>query len=619
MREKFFIDGVEVNEPLNYQGIEIQLNWDKDSNSQAVSVSELEFGVSDGRTEADSYKILKTKMSRGLSGGTGVTEGVPFKIILDSERGRQSEIFNGYINLWKSKNRNGVISAPIIESGSLDWLNDIAEAVTFDMLDDLGLIDSSLYVEIPYCIEKKQNAFEVIICVVSLFVIADSLATQIQILSKNVADTAGVFTTASGVIGLIAQSIYIVGLVVALAGLLLSLYRLIIQPVKYHYGMYVKDLFDIATRYLGYTFTSSILQTQPFDGLILLPEKYNIQNGNYLEGLLKPSVNESKGYYKGTFADLIRSFKVMFDAKIVIDSGVFYFEKRNFRLSNDGLKLPDMYDSRYEFEFNHEDFNSNTIVSFMTDFSDRHTVKEYAGTSCQAIQTPKVVINSQMRLTKGLSENRIPFALGKRKTKYSDIENLLNGAIAGVNSSLNLIIEALNAVIDTANDVIDSLNDLITGLEFIGINLDIDIETLDSIDSDSIQIPFDNKIGLLKMESDYVNVPKLLMLDGRKLLGDDYLNAKYIFDNFHIYKLFVEYNGNVPNQYLIKSIDEMPFTYTDYETVKNNNAIFTAQGETGELISLKFNPYKQTASLQYRVLKQYTDNLQLQILEPDGL
>ncbi|MEX5502106.1 hypothetical protein, partial [Pseudomonas syringae] len=86
------------------------------------------------------------------------------------------------------------------------------------------------------------------------------------------------------------------------------------------------------------------------------------------------------GYFKGTFGDFIRAFKTMFNAKLVIDNSVsgspiFYFEKYNFRKSESGITIPELWGDSNKFAFNYNDFKSNIKLAFMVDQQDRHTIK----------------------------------------------------------------------------------------------------------------------------------------------------------------------------------------------------------------------------------------------------
>jgi len=305
MIARYYINGQEVQRPINHSAVKYRIEFDQEQQTQTLGISELDFGVADLRDTKDAKVILRDIVNKGLSGGVGITEGVPLRIVLDSERGETIDTFNGYINLWDSQFDVGKLTAPIQQSGSLDWFNDQIDSFSFDYLESIGLISSVNYITIPYCIEKKQNALEIIILYVSVFVITDKLAEQLKELQQLLAETANPFSTFSGTAKILAQVVYLAILLAALIGLLLQLFENIIQRNKFHYGMKVADMMEIGLKYLGYKFSSSIFQNSVYKDLILLPEKYQVGTNtgilSAIEGLIKDNKREQTGYYKGTF------------------------------------------------------------------------------------------------------------------------------------------------------------------------------------------------------------------------------------------------------------------------------------------------------------------------------
>ena len=91
-----------------------------------------------------------------------------------------------------------------------------------------------------------------------------------------------------------------------------------------------------------------------------------------------------------------------------------------------------------------------------------------------------------------------------------------------------------------------------------------------------------------------------------------------MFDQFHVYGLFVARNDFPANQYLIKDAKGIPFLFEQTKEVLKNNAIFTERGEKGEIISIEAGFEDQTADIDYKILKKYTNNIELQYLEPNG-
>lgn len=626
------LDGIEINEPDNYAEISIELNFDTDANKQSVSLNDYEFGTMDLRNAADGASIIKSYVANPNS--LGVIEGKPFTIILDNERGKQYKLFDGYADLWRAKYENGKVTAPVVQTGKIDWVNDYADSFTFQYLYEniaagqRGHYDSSYFIPVPYCIVKKQDYFEIAMLYVTIFIFVDKIEVQIKNIAQLVSGSINPFELTS-LPRLIIEILYLIVLFISLIPLIVKFVELTVPPIKFHNCMYVKDLFAIACDYMGFTFKSSILLSEPFDKMVIMPEKYNLTFNkgaiSFIEGDLKNN-NEKVGYYKGSFGDLIRSMKIMFNAKIVISDGIFYFENYNFQLGNQGITIPDQYDSEFNYTYNHDDYFATLIVAFLTDLSDRHTIAEYMGTSIEVQQLPKVVNNIQMSLARNEYNARIQFALGKTKTSLTNIEKILSGFITATQAILNAVILGINIAIIAINILIALINKVINFMKTIGIKLNIKIDPIKKIKPLSLKNGITNRIGMLKMESDYVQVPKIFLIEksskpiNTKMhpQNDSIVNAEYLFDNYHSQKLFIQQGSQPNNQFLLKSLDQMPFSFADYETVLNNSSIFTSTGKEGILISLKFNPITQTASVQYKIRETYLYNLQLTKSVPNG-
>jgi hypothetical protein len=626
MIEKFLLKGTEINPPNNYAELSIELNWDTDGAQQALSINDWEFGVME-KGQPDGAFMLKQDLND--QNGVGIIEGKEFKIILSNERGKQYTIFNGYVDLWKAQYSNGKVTAPAVETGSIDWLNDYADSFSFEYLYQQKFFSKDKFIPVPYILVKKQDYFEVAMTLVTIFLIVDKIRDQITAIAQLATGSANPLEMSS-IPRLILQIIYLILLFASLIPLIIRVITLLVPPVKYHNVMTVLDQFEIGCKYMNMEFKSSIIQNPKFKGLVIMPEKYNLFEGNKgifagIAGDLKNN-NEKVGYFKGTFGDFLRAMKTMFNAKIVISQGVLYFEPFDFKLGSNGITIPDRFDNKDSFTLNHEDFYSTIIVSFMADLYDRHTIQEYKGTSVQVNQVPKTAIFNQRSLLRNLNEARIQFALAKEKTELTLVESLLLDFSSGIQVVLTIVVTTLNIAIIAINILIAIIQKILKSLATVGIKIKIKLEPIKKIPTPSIKNLIKDRLGVLKMEQDYVSVAKIFLIDqnsnprSTKISKNNksLINARYLFENYHYLKAFVEYNGKPGNQFLLKENTEFPFSFDDYETVRNNNAIFTPDGGQGELISLKFNPVKQTASCTYKVRKQYITNLKLDIYEPDG-
>ncbi len=634
MKARFYLKGVETNEPNNYPELSINTEYDINGNVTSVSISNWEFGVNDGRKPNDAVISLLKHKDDAFKGGVGLLEGVPFWIDLDNEKGDVYRVFNGFIDLSEAKYYPNKIVAPAIETGKINWLTGQYDKFDYKYLLDIGFFTSEKYIVIPYVINKKVNAFEIIITTLSIYTMTQALVVQIKAIASQAARTANPFESATAILCLILEIIYTIVLLIAIIKLLIDLYTMLIHPVKYHNGMYVNDLLEIGLRYLGLKFSSSILQQPPYDKLAILPEKYNIRENNTgiwnrVVGYILPNKNESNGYYKGTLGDLLRAMQELFHAKIIIENDTLYFEKQDFQLTSAKYTLPNLVDNGYM--VNKADLKANFILAFSTDFQDRNTVQEYLGTEYQVTHSP-ISVNNPLMITlgnkgDGLERYTSPFALGKKKTELTHLEDLLDIFFHSFGGFLDALIKVVNDIIAIINDIIKAINKLIKDLNAIGIKIKIKIPTINPIQSPGFKNLLENRIGLLKMETDFVQVPKLILIENsgnprNNVLSpgnETYLNAKYIYDEYHYFRNFVTTKG-WNNGKIERDLDTIPFTFTDHKNTRTNGLINDYNGNECVLKSLKFKPNQGggSASGSYYKKEIWTPNLQLTTIEPDG-
>ena len=623
MIQRHYINGIEVNAPLNYKELEIELNYDQNGNSQALSSNTFDWGIGDNTENKDGFTFINDHFEKG-----NVFEGLPHRIDIDSQNGKVNTEFNGYIDVRKTVFAHDKITATTTEIGKLDWLAEMADSKSFTLIQEEGFITKDDYIQIPYCINKKQSSFETLITAISIFAITDKLQEQITDISEKTASASNPFE-ATVIIRLIFRILYIVILLSAIISLLIQIFRLLVQPVKYHAGMYVVDLIEKGLKSFGLTLSSSILQKAPFNQMAILPEKYTqIENTGLfasVAGLFNPNNSNETGYYNGTLGQLLDAMKLMFHARIIILDNVLYFEKFAYETSSPKYTLPDLWDARHEFELNTDEFISNLVIEFQRDSSDRNTIQEFKGTEVQITTSLNSTVDKKLQLTNGLERVSIPFALGKRKTELSTTETVLKTFYDGVGVIINALVTVLNAIITAINALIRILNKFIKLLNAIQIKIKFQIKEVPKINIDTLVNPIDNRIGMLKMESDFVNVPKLIMIPrnsnalNNKLLSNNesVLNALYLFNTFHYYKSFIPQNGYAGNQFYLRKFDKIPFTFDDFDVILQNNKMFDFEGNNNTLLSLKFNEDEQTATGTYKQQKQYANNLIQTIYEPD--
>lgn len=623
MKTAFYLDNTLINEPQNHQELEIELSFDKDKStvSNNLTLNSWDF------VRENTDKIQKWKDDGFLF------EGMPFAIDVEDD-GSVQRLFDGYLDLSENATFSKIkTTVTAKEKQKIDELNDNADGFTYEYLYKTtgvaGQIFDSDFVYQPYILNSIPNYTQSAITLVSVYIVSQTLKDAIQRLSEIAASLANPFE-ATAIIRAILLIAYIGLLLIALINLIKDVINFIIQPVKYHSGMYVKTLLEKGAEHLGYTFKSEIFNNAPFKDAVIIPRKFyspaNVDDDRIF-GFTSPSI-EQEGYYKGTFGDLLRAVKTIFKAKILITNDKELFLVREDKnIAPPQYILPDLYQPYYK--TNADEFRANYLISFQTDTIDKNTIQQYQGTSYQVIAKPVTYKDKGLVLMKGLEEVRIPFALAKRKTELTVPERIADLLLQAFDTIVNAIVSAINVLIDAANAIIDVINGIVDALDFIGIDVDWQIETINNINPVNLSNLIDNRIGMMMIENDQINVDKIFIIERG---GSDkfnkihpqngtYMSAKYLWDNFHFIASFVpsteKPNGN---QYILKEFDKVPFCLEDYFKVKNNNSIYIANtGSIGEVDSLRWNPYKRVASMKIRISTLITNNLRNEYFEPTGI
>ena len=122
MQINYYINNQEVNRPLNGEELSVELNYDKDDvSSQAVSLTEFEWGLGDQTDGNDAATLINNHLTEGLTSGVGAYEGLPFRIELTDE-GTTYQLFDGYLNTASAIYDCDKIVITAVERGNIDWL-----------------------------------------------------------------------------------------------------------------------------------------------------------------------------------------------------------------------------------------------------------------------------------------------------------------------------------------------------------------------------------------------------------------------------------------------------------------------------------------------------------------
>ena len=615
---EYYVDG-QICTPANHKSLEIEVNFDGDSPNAGVTTNSWRFA----NKEAD---IINSKIIAGVNGGVGLYEGVPFLISLKD--GTTTVNLDNYLDLSDAGNEYSSYDVNVSsqEKAQIQWLNDVADGFSFEYLYDKGIITDSDFVSIPYIINEIPKSKDIFICVLSTVFIVNELQSVTAQIAGKIPSLGNPFAIDEA-IQIAFLIIYVISLIITLIKLINDILDLIIQPVKYHKGMYARVAIEKACQYLGLTFTSTILLKDPFNDMVILPKKFENPEDSVDDRILgfKASSNSQVGYPDGTFGDLLRSMKVMFNGKIMIINGVLHIERKDFVFNNSNYIIPDVRNDYYS--YNTDELKSNYLIEFQVDSNDKNTAQEYLGTTYQIVTQPSIVKDNKLKLMKGYENVNIPYALGKRKEKLTGPEKVVDAFFEVVDDVLNAMITVVNAVISVINAIAQAIKLLNKILKFFGAKGNLKVPQIKKIQKVDFGSIINDRIGMLLLENDNVLTPKLILITKAanekftKIRSDnrDILSAKYLWNHFHNINSFMP-TAAYPNanQWKKITIENCIFTFADFLLVTGNSRIFDSNGNVAKIDSLKWNPWNQSATIKYRVNQKYTNNIIETYYEPKG-
>lgn len=617
----YILNGTQINPPMNWQDTAFEVNFDRDGNAKTkITSNNFDFV----RENADT---IISRVYDGATGGYGILEAVPLEVQLE-RNGVIEKPFSGYVDLTKdSIFSREMCKVNATERKSIEWLEEKADGFTFEYLRSINVITNDDYKFIPYVINSIPDYKESAIAILTGFIVVQQIIDCIEKVKDLLAEIANPLTAVSGIVKASLLAIYLVTLIASLIKLIKDIIQLLIQPVKYHACMSVKTLVEKGCQHLGLTLSSSILSSGIYSKAYIMPEKFKNPvnfDDNRILGFTTAQKTQQEGYYKGTFGNLLRALKEQFNAKIYIKNNVLYFDRLDANLTPPQYVLPDIYQPEYK--TNADEFKANYYIVYQTDTIDKNTLQEYEGTAHQVIFNPNISQNSDLVMMKGLEEVRIPFALAKRKTDLTIPEKIVKAFLDVLSAIVNALIAALNALIIGINAVISGINSVINALDFIGININLNVQPIATISPVNLGNLIENRINMMKLETDFTSVPKIFLMDlgaqnkfNKLTTGNEpYFSAKYLYDNYHYINNFLptadKPNGN---QYIIKEFVNVPFGFQHYQQVKENNQIIVGD-KTGLIESFKWNPYDQVANIRVRISTLLTNNINATYLTPSG-
>ena len=634
----FFFDNQKVNEDIaNWRDLELEVTFDNDSGQGAIKSGAFEF-VGNLADKINEWN------ANGMSGGPGIFEAPPFKIRVC---GSNQTIFNGGINTadCTALYECDKVIAPLRES-RMDFLNDRASSFSFAYLYSLtgtapGRITQTDFVKIPYVINSIPDGVNVMTAGISLFMMLKEVQEiydrTAAVIAELTGDTTMTVTAAASIsaptvapgmaIGRVVVDVvritfyilYLAFIVIAIIDLVLMLFANLIQPVKYKKGMRVIDIFKKSCDYLGFTFSSNLLNSPAHINDVILPRKVaynsNISIGYQFLGaqFSRKDVDDnnnpsSVGYPDWTFADFILAEEQRLNAEVRIRGNTFYFEQKDHFINYANYTLPNIQRKNGDpHGTNACELHSNYLLSYSLDDQDTNTYDFYEGTSCQMQLFPNIIINQKNVLLKNLTEINLQYALTKRKDILNAVEKIFN-------EIYNVVATIYNAIVSFLNGIIGFINAIMSLVSLFTSSPPVTIPTINSM----VYNPLLGRIGMMLLSNDFIGTPKVLVINSAGLLPNNNVTltaAQTLMDNHHYTNFAIRTltsTGavkNEHNQWITYTNKEIPFCCGDYMAILNNNFIKTYDQKSAKVKSIVWNPYKETAKITYHVKEKYTNNL----------
>lgn len=621
------LDGKIINSALNSSEFEIELAPDPE-NTDAEPV--LKINTVDFLFEEAT--IVNDHNDAGAQGnGVGINEGLRYSVSIDDGKG-ELMVLDSYLVLSAasvSYSCDIITGIPIELRGQNDSLSRRSKLVKFDILFDQGKITADDYIQIPYVNSDLPDYRGAAIVTLTGFVVITEIRRMVQDIVKVIAEIASVISAISGVLKAV---IVVLGIIITIATIIIFLFKIadqLIQPVKYHASMLWLDLLKIGCKELGLTFQSTIFDDPFIKDTVRLPAKFKSPENPKLFGsfgFTTPEETRTKGYYDGSFFELLAETKSTFRAFITLTSdnrliieGVDTTSKEPAFKMNPKIKMD-------EWGTNQEELIGDYSVELLIDESENNTSNNYEGTKTNAVTTYIRTKDPKSQLIDGVKNIALPFARGFRKTELTSIEKALSILVMAFSDEINAVILVANSVIDVYNNVVARISKLANRLGSIGINIKFNPKAIPTIEYIRPDL-FSNRIGMLLLSQDFFTVTKVLSLDisntprNTKVKTSNQIGwgSANVYDRYHAGQSFVpSIRFPFGNQKRIFTALQTGVCKEDLVLMINNRSIFAPDGRKAQAFSWKQKIRTGNNEIVYRVPYIETTNLQITVTTRKG-
>jgi hypothetical protein len=507
----------------------------------------------------------------------GLFEGVPYRIELDG-----GVVLNYYVDLLDSstKFKNFECEVALKKRKGEDDFFDKASGATFEWFLAKG-VNYNLE-SIPYVVVTPNQVEQAISLLISLYVMSKELVSAgqevvagiaeiIQASTPNIGvppsvDTGDIIVAVLKALARIAYFILLLALVVDLAT---QLFMLLFPPIRLFLGCKFKELMTKSCQHLGFTFESTLLDSEPNWTILPVPLVKNRQSiFDYQPAFLNNAFTKgvpSSSDTTPTLQSFIEGMQTMFNGQIKVNNGVVRFERRDWWMNQTtnqiipALSLQSERDD--EFQYNTDEVWKRYYIHYQTDFTELHSCDGtlYDIHNCEFSTEPTSFVNQDLVSIKGLQDVNIPFALGARKEKLNWLEEIAKG---------------LAKVIDS-----------VTGIFGGGTNYEQQIG--------------DRKNVLMISQQFFATTKVLWTINGRQpVTFKDKVGAIQLWNKYHYIQQIQE------NDWILKSDVRIQMTSNDFVTLQDNNFAII-DGLMCEILNCEWIDEKSFAKITYKQRNQY--------------
>lgn len=613
----------DVDPPENLSGIEVDADWTSQMPNATVGGVDL-IWVGKNATNIWAYRTA------GLVGGRGITEGIGLRIFLECGTNNWVQFFDGFINLTdpKTKWECDKVTAPSVEIGRTDWALYKLQSFDFGYLRSIGMITQSDYKKTPYCkTNLSQAPLQTAMLALTEIAVRKSLDDAIHDIQKDFTSLTGSAvgiappTTVMGtsvstanVVNISADGVVIVTDIITLAVGIKKIIDSIWQFRKIKKCMREVDIWRKIAQQLNVNFASTIYSSSVHANDTWMPKKYTIPNssnpltsflGNHSEEFNGNTYGHPDGLASSWVAEMCKKYNGAINIFTDPNTGqrTMYFEEIHHWNNQAVYTVPNTIDNNdyahnlpYPAQTNLGLLPWNYLFIYATDATDEMTLWRYYGTSCSKNVYQTTVSNSYfINQGKGI-EIRMSCAIAKRK-------NYLNEAETIVNAILNVFIALAQAVVNTIAAI---ENGIISFLNLFGLNIPY---VTPPVYPTNI---LNNRLAWLEVSDDKWQLPKTFT--GIQQSNGDWgldINSEINCSAFQIMANYHQFNlpthGNQQELFQDKKIK---LCCSDYLKILNKNIITTPDGLSfGKFTKMKWNPKTETATVDYSIYKQITNNL----------